>query len=252
MASIKFFDSHIHIYTGCEGRCTELMASGRVDGMNLILLSPSYKDHEKLNEEGFALKKKYGKMVQLAYWADLGDKNHIKAAEKAFKKHPEITGIKIHPGGNGVEINEKNCGKIFDFAKERELYVITHTQPTEGANAGAFRPVMGKRKDVRFILGHASPIEEAVYMALSFENCYVEPCWLAHFSLMFEMMGRLFKYKKMLVGTDGPMRFPTWKVDDVRVEVIEEEISYARKMLPSMKEVQLYCYDNAIEFFRLK
>jgi predicted TIM-barrel fold metal-dependent hydrolase len=165
----------------------------------------------------------------------------MKAIEKTFKEHPKLDGIKIHPAGHGLEINEKNCGKIFDFAKERSLYIITHTQPTPGANSIAFRPVMKKRKDARFILGHASPIEESVFMALSFENCYVEPCWLAHFSLMFEMMGRLFQYKKMLVGTDGPMRFPTWKIDDVRMDVIEEEISYTRKLMPTMKEVQMYC-----------
>ncbi|MFH1707417.1 MAG: hypothetical protein ABIF71_05830 [Planctomycetota bacterium] len=43
MASIKFFDSHIHIYPGSEGRGTKLMNTGHVDGMNLILLSPAYK-----------------------------------------------------------------------------------------------------------------------------------------------------------------------------------------------------------------
>jgi len=26
---------------------------------------------------------------------------------------------------------------------------------------------------------------------------------------------------------------------------------YARKMLPTMKEAQAYCYDNAVEVFRL-
>ncbi|MFH1709239.1 MAG: hypothetical protein ABIF71_15160 [Planctomycetota bacterium] len=66
---------------------------------------------------------------------------------------------------------------------------------------------------------------------------------------MFEMMGRLFKHKKMLVGTDGPMRFHRWEVDNVKIDTIEEEISYARKLLPTMKEVQTYCYDNALEFF---
>ncbi len=251
MASIKFFDSHIHIYPGSEGRCTKLMESGHVDGMNLILLSSAYKEAAKLNEEGFTLKKKFGKMVQLAYWVNINQKGYMKVMEKAFKEHPEITGVKVHPPGDRREINEKNYGRVFDFAKERGLYMISHTHPMPGANAGAFMPVMQKRKDLRFILGHSSPIEESVFMAVSFENVYVEPSWLSHYPLMFDMMGRLFKHKKMLVGTDGPMRFHRWEVDGVKSDVIEEEISWARKHLPTMREVQAYCYDNAMEFFRI-
>jgi len=251
MASIKFFDSHIHIYPGCEGRCSKLMDSAHVDGMNLILYPFNRNDAARLNREAFALKAAHGKMIQLAYWADLRDPGHLQAAEEAFHAHPEMSGIKIHPAGDHVEISEATCGRIFDFAAERGLYVITHTQPTPGAKAIAFEPVMQKRKSLRLILGHASPIEEAVFMAVSFEHCYVEPSWLSHFSLMFEMMGRLLQHRKMLVGTDGPMRFHRWAVDHVKVEVIEEEISYARKMLPTMKEVQAYCYGNAEEFFRL-
>jgi len=251
MASIKFFDSHIHIWPGCEGRCTALLDSGHVDGMNLILQPFGRKEAATLNREAFDLKKKFGQQVQLACWVDLNDKDHVMAAEEAFRAHPEMTGIKIHPAGDHVEINEATCGRIFDFARERGLYIISHTQPTPGANAIAFEPVMQKRKDLRLILGHASPIEEAVFMAVSFEHCYVEPSWLSHFSLMFEMMGRLFQHRKMLVGTDGPMRFHRWAVDQVAMDVIEEEIGYARKMLPTMKEVQAYCYGNAAEFFEL-
>jgi len=251
MASIKFFDSHIHIYPKCEGRCTTLMDSGHVDGMNLILFRYNEKDADQLNKEAFALKAKYGNKIQLAYWADLADEGHIQAAEKAFRAHPEMTGVKIHPACANKEINEQNCGRIFDFARERGLYMIAHTQPNPGSNAMSFEPIMRKRKEMRLILGHASPIEESVFMALSFEHCYVEPSWLSHFSLMFEMMGRLFSYRKMLVGTDGPMRFHRWEVDRVKMDAVEEEISYARKMMPTMKDVQAYCYDNAVEFFRL-
>ena len=100
MASIKFFDSHIHIYPGSEGRCTKFLESGHVDGMNLILLSSAYKDAAKLNGEGFALKRKFGKMVQLAYWVNINEKGYMRVMEKAFKEHPEITGVKVHPPGD--------------------------------------------------------------------------------------------------------------------------------------------------------
>ena len=130
--------------------------------------------------------------------------------------------------------------------------MITHTEPRPGFSSIYFHELLKKRNKLRLILGHSSTIEESVFMALQFKNCYLEPCWLSHFSLFFEMMGRLFRYKKILVGTDGPMRFDTWKLDGVRVDTIEEEIQHAVKYMPTMKEVQMYCYDNAIEFFRIK
>ncbi|MFC1582263.1 amidohydrolase family protein [Planctomycetota bacterium] len=251
MASIKFFDSHIHIWPGHEGKLTGLMDSGHVDGMNLILRPLQHPQADESNKEGFDLKAKYGKMVQLAHWVDLTDGQLIAKTKKHLDDHPEIDGIKIHPAGDHTEITEENIGPMMDLAMERDLYMITHTNPLPGFDSTAFHDLLAKRRDLRFIMGHSSPIEQSIYLAVCFENVYLEPCWLAHFSLFFEMAGRLLHHKKILVGTDGPGRFDTWQIDGVRVDVIEEEIQHAVKHIPGMKEVQMYCYDNAAEFFRL-
>ncbi|OGF45707.1 MAG: hypothetical protein A2452_13270 [Candidatus Firestonebacteria bacterium RIFOXYC2_FULL_39_67] len=247
MASVKYFDSHFHVWDGNKGKIGQFIEKGQVDGMNLILAAPDAKDIEGLNEDAFTLKKKYGKRIQLAYWVNPLEKGSIKTTERFFKKHPEITGIKIHPCHyKPFEVSEKIVGPILDFAKERDLYVITHTQPTRGQSAIAFRGVLGKRQNLRFILGHGSTIEESVYMAGAFKNCYIEPSWLGFFSLLFEMAERVGGFNKLLVGTDGPIWF-----SGCNLEPFEDTIQLARKYLPSMKEVKMFCYDNAASFFRL-
>jgi len=247
MASIKYFDSHFHVWPGHEGKLGKFLESGQIDGMNLILASPFAKDQTALNNDAFALKKKYGKQVQLAYWMNPLDPGHIKTAELFFKDHPETTGIKIHPCHvNPYPITEEILGPVFDFAKERDLYIITHTQPTPGHSAIHFRSIMAKRPEVRFIVGHGSTMEESVFMATSFKNCYVDPSWLGFFSLLFEMAERLGGFNKLLAGTDGPMWFA-----GCDIEPFEDVIQLSRKYLPSMKEVKMFCYDNAEIFFRL-
>lgn len=252
MASLKFFDAHIHIWPGHAGKAAALMDSGKVDGMNLILRSHAHDDANQLNEEAYLLKDKYGRMVQLACWVDLKDPERVVHTERYLDEHPAVTGIKIHPAGDRTEINETSIGALLDLAAERDLYVITHTSPLPGLDAAAFHPLLASRPDLRFIVGHSAPIETSIYLALSYKNCFLDPCWLAHFSLFFEMAGRLLCYRKIMAGTDGPMRFDTWSVDGVRVDAIEEEIQNAARHIPQMRELQMYCYDNAAEFFRIQ
>ena len=250
MASIKFFDAHFHVGSGRKGEpglyAARALDSGQIDGVNLILARPGQPGTEAINAEAFALKKKQGKRVQLAYWMDPKEEDSFGRMKRFLDAHPDVTGIKIHPAAQGLAITEENYGATLDVAMERDLYVITHTEPTPGHSAICFHALLKKRPELRFIVGHGSTMEESVFMAAAFKNCYVEPSWLGFFSPLFEMSERLGGYHKIMAGTDGPGWFGGFEGDP-----FEDVIQLARGYLPTMKEVRMFCYDNAAQFFRL-
>ncbi len=247
MASIKFFDAHYHVWDKTEPQfTTRLLDSSRIDGLNLILARPGTADPEAANAEAYALKKKYQKRVQLACWVDPREQDYLANLKRFLDTHPQVTGIKIHPVAQKLPITEENFGPTLDIAMERDLYLITHTEPRPGFNAIRFFDLMSKRPKLRFIVGHGSPIEEAMYMATAFENCYVEPSWLGFFSLTFEMAERLGGYHKIMAGTDGPGWF-----GGIDGDPFEDIVQRARGYLPTMQQVRMFCHDNAASFFRL-
>lgn len=251
MASIRFFDAHFHVSNrGGKGKgrgpVSAALDSGRIDGMNLILARPGSAGTQRANGEAFALKKKYGTRVQLAYWTDPREEDYLGAMKRFLDVHPQVTGIKIHPTACAIPISEENFGATLDLALERDLYVITHTQPTPGHSAICFHALLEKRPDLRFIVGHGSTMEEALFMAAAYKHCYVEPSWLGFFSPLFEMAERIGGYHKIMAGTDGPGWFDGFDGDP-----FEDVIQRARGYLPTMKEVRMFCYDNAAQFFRL-
>ncbi len=250
MSSIKFFDAHFHAGGLGKGdaklHAAALLDTGRIDGMNLILSMPSRPGADAMNEQAFALKKKYGKRVQLSYWTDVNDSDYLARMKSFLDAHPDVTGIKIHPTALNLPITEENFGPTLDVAAERGLYVITHTQPTPGHSAICFHALLKKRPDVRFIVGHGSTMEESVFLATSFKNCYVEPSWLGFYSPLFEMAERLGGHHKIMAGTDGPGWFAGFDGDP-----FEDVIQLVRGYLPAMKQVRMFCYENAATFFRL-
>jgi len=251
MASIRFFDAHFHVSRrGKEGEdrlsAGALLDAGRIDGVNLILARPGHAEAETANAEAFALKGKYGKHVQLAYWTDPTEEDALGKTKRFLDAHPQVGGIKIHPAGLGIPITEENFGATLDLALERDLYVITHTQPTPGHSAICFHALLKERPDLRFIVGHGSTIEEAMFMAARYKHCYVEPSWLGFFSPLFEMAERLGGYDKIMAGTDGPGWFERFDGDP-----FEDVIQRVRGYLPTMQQVRMFCYDNAAQFFRL-
>ena len=185
-------------------------------------------------------------MVQLACWANPGDKNCVAKVKEFLDAHPEVTGIKVHPCHDRWPVAEEVLGPVLNVALERGLYVITHTQTTPGHSSICFAPLLRKRRELRFILGHSAKMEEAAFMASAFKNCYAEPSWLGFFSLLFEMTERLGGHNKILAGTDGPGWFANFDKDP-----FEDVVEKARGYLPSEREVEMFCYGNAAEFFGL-
>ena len=166
MASIKFFDSHTHMFGGFEDVPAKIVDSKQIDGINLILAHPSEKNYEKLNAKAFALAKKYGKKVQLALWIDPLKEGGPAEAVKYLDAHRDIRGLKFHPTGDKWQITEKIAGPYLDIAMERDLFVITHTQPTEGQHAICYYDLLKKRPELRFIVGHSSTIEESIFLSV--------------------------------------------------------------------------------------
>ncbi len=151
----------------------------------------------------------------------------------------EIVGIKLHPPVGKYDVTLETVGPVFEVAAEKRLIIASHTCPVPGKSAIAFLPALQRFPGVSFIIYHASTHEEAAYLSIR-KNVHVEPTWLGFFHPLFDMVGKLGGYGKLLAGTDGPGWFAGFEGDPY-----DDLAQLARGMLPGEKELNMFLYENA-------
>ncbi|HHN46808.1 MAG TPA: hypothetical protein ENN09_05135, partial [Planctomycetes bacterium] len=162
-----------------------------------------------------------------------------------LKTSPEIVGIKLHPPVGHYTVAIDTLAPVFEAAAEHGLMVASHTCPVPGQSAIAFLPLLERFPEVAFIVYHASTHEEAAYLSLR-KNVYVEPTWLGFFRPVFDMVGKLGGFGKLLAGTDGPRWFAKFNGDPY-----EDLVVQAGKMLPGPAEMDAFLYKNAAELLKI-
>jgi len=88
-----------------------------------------------------------------------------------------FVGFKFLAGYHGVPIDDARYDKVWDFANERKLIVLSHTWGNNNLNGPKqIRNVVEKHPEVRFLMGHSchGAWEEAVRLATQFPNVYCE------------------------------------------------------------------------------
>ena len=258
MADIEVFDFHFHGYNfgkdfSADGNWTDkvrkYLENGETRGILCCTdLRTKNEDFETNNQDLFDLAKEKGKSVlPLAAMLHPGEKGWQDIAKNWFDNHEELVAIKMKPGNSRCEITPEIMDPVFDFALERDLFIVCHTEPVEGLSAGGFYKSLRRRPETRLVLYHGSKHEECAFMANCFKNVYVEPCWLGLFPSLFDMMKKLGGYRKLLAGTDGPGWFANFEGSPY-----QDLVDIARKLLPDEETVKDFCSRNALKFLGIE
>lgn len=251
----KLFDFHFHGYGGGEDwtpKVRSALDGGELSG--ILCCTDLNSKHEEFEEKNRPLlelaHEKGAELLSLAAMIHPDRKGLWRMhAEKWFDKYPELVALKLKPELTDCPICPEYIDMIFDFANERDLLVVSHTQPERGYSAISFAPSLKKFRKTKLVLYHASLNEEAAYLSAVFPNVYVEPSWLAFTPSFFIMMEKLGGYGKMLAGTDGPGWFSSFNGSPYK-DIVAKAKEFIRP--GNDGALEMFCSGNARKLLKLK
>jgi len=135
-----------------------------------------------------------------------------------------VVGIKIHPSWHFCYPNDKNYEKIWDFAEDRQIPVLTHSWNPDVPNKAQkfsdpflFEEIVKKHPKLKLILAHAGGRGEMLFKVIqllnAYENLYVDFAGDIFVPGLIEEYVEKIGSKRILFGSDIP-----WV--DVRFQLI--------------------------------
>jgi hypothetical protein len=164
------------------------------------------KYHEIQMEIELALSKFPGDIFKPYLWYVSSYMDEGLTIEKVMEDLP-YKGIKIHPVANNWNFNEqkKACclNELFTYARSNNLPVLIHTGPNGVDAAGVFQSFFQQYPDVKFILAHCRPVNEAKIMIEKYPNVYGDTSFVDENGMRFLIKAGLVD--KLFTGTDFPI-----------------------------------------------
>jgi predicted TIM-barrel fold metal-dependent hydrolase len=125
--------------------------------------------------------------------------------EKAMRDLP-YKGIKLHPLAHHWDLEDEGTAAVlhglFEYAGHYKLPVLIHTGQNGVDAAGIFSRFFPQYPEVKFILAHCRPLEEAISL-LKNQNVYGDTAFLP--SADFVQITEQGLSKKMVLGSDFPI-----------------------------------------------
>jgi len=152
-----------------------------------------------------------------------------------------FVGIKLTPIAHAVHPGTKDGMHVFQVAKKLNVPVMVHTGAgLPFADPVSLLPVAEKFKDVKIILAHAGTdlmAQQALYLAMKFENVYIEPSWLS--ILNIRKMLKVLGASRIMFSSDHVINVPV-------------ELAKYRTLINESKELEQVLSGTAIKVFNLK
>ena len=158
--------------------------------------------------------------------------------------------IKIHPFLNS-EIWQKNPGllaEVVEIAKELNLPMLIHTGNEECCHAGLFERIIAENPEVYFILAHGRPLDQAVRLARTYNNVFVDSAFMPvdHMSCFIsEGLDR-----QLLWGTDMCIPHYFYPEENLVQYYINKLESF--RAICSKEQFHNITVENALRLFYLK
>lgn len=213
-------DSHAHIgydeIADLEIREEELVRAcdeNKIDGaiVQPLINRPYLEDTRAINNRIHALCDKYPGR----FWGMTSINPHFRPedydaeAERCFRQYGFV-GMKIAPNAHGVNPAKKNGMHVFEVAHMYNVAVMVHTgSGAPLSDPMTVLPAAQQFTDVRIILAHAGGelmTAQAIYLAKTFDNVYLEPSWQNILAL--KGMLRAVGPSKIMFSSDIPDNIP--------------------------------------------
>lgn len=123
-------------------------------------------------------------------------------------------GIKLHPSFHGVYANDPRYEAAWEYAKEKQLPIMSHTWSISETNASQkysypplFERYIAAFPDVSFIAGHSGGrydgIMQTVKLARKYPNVYMDTAGDVYENGLIEFLTREAGADRVLFGSDG-------------------------------------------------
>ncbi len=136
-----------------------------------------------------------------------------------------FVGVKITPGGHGINPAIKDIRYIYELCGALDIPVMIHTgSGTPFADAINIYEPAKQFKNVKFIIAHAggeASHGSAIHVAKLCENVYLEPSWLMIYSLLGDI--KAIGAERIMFSSDLAMNVPIELAKYNTLPVTEEE-----------------------------
>ncbi|MFD0714735.1 amidohydrolase family protein [Paenibacillus sp. GCM10027626] len=127
-------------------------------------------------------------------------------------------GFKFLPDYHKYPLNGEKYKRIYEFANERGLLLLSHTWGYSCYNPPQMIEKLSEQyENITFLLGHSAPgeTEYAIELAKKLPNVYLELCDTGRLNGMIGKMVREASSEKVLYGTDFPWYDPNYMLGSV-------------------------------------
>jgi predicted TIM-barrel fold metal-dependent hydrolase len=115
-----------------------------------------------------------------------------------------VYGFKIHGYADKWDYRGKQINRLFKIADEMSLPVLAHTGYKEvGPEAFLFSEMAFKYPDVKLVLAHGRPDEQALFMIANYANVYLDTAFTSDY--VISLAAKNGFSDKIIFGTDYPV-----------------------------------------------
>ena len=142
---------------------------------------------------------------------------------------------------------------MFEVARRYRLPIVTHTDEKFSPPKN-FAPLIEEFPDVPLVFYHSYPMIDAVAIAITHPNVYVENSWVADNPDFVLVAVKALGSKRVLYGTDAPVSFG-WKPGEPLPEsrrFFEGRIGYIMSLPLSRKAKEDVLFRNTQRLFKIR
>ncbi|OUS76558.1 hypothetical protein B1748_10670 [Paenibacillus sp. MY03] len=143
-----------------------------------------------------------------------------------FDSFEGFVGFKFLPDYHKYPLNGEKYRKIYEFANERGLLLLSHTWGHSPYNPPQMIAELSREyENIQFLLGHSAPGETdyAISLAKERPNVYLELCDTGRLNGVILKMVQEASSEKVLFGTDFPWYDPHYMLGSVLLSGISDQ-----------------------------
>jgi predicted TIM-barrel fold metal-dependent hydrolase len=225
LSSLSIIDVHTHMgpFYGTflpEARLESMIRTMERENIEWIISAPHSALFDPIagNTEIVQVMAQYPKQIYGYYTVNpnYGDSLDQDLAE--FDEHEGYVGFKLLPDYHKYPLNGDKFKKIYEFANERGLLLLSHTWGYSQYNPPQMIAELAKQySNITFLMGHSAPGEcdVAIEVASTMPNVYLDLCDTHRLSGMVRKMVEAASSEKVLFGTDLPWYDPHYCLGSV-------------------------------------
>lgn len=166
------------------------------------------------------------RFVGFAYVSPMMPERMLPELTRAFDEL-KFAAIKIYPPYTPWLLNQPQWHPIYEFANERGLTIITHTDEGPQSHPRFLNEIAPRYPNANFVAGHSGntpePRAQAIAAARAHPNVYLETCSSFRTPGVIEQLVNEAGADRVLFGSDTPLMDPRIQIGKIITANISDE-----------------------------